>query len=194
MNGGAPARVFEDAKPLGGFRQVSEQELAWHTAEHFPDELIEPGGIVALPDTRRYSASLLLLIQGERRECVRLRQNKSFISVLPARKGDEVIFAPLRIAVGSNDRAALAMACEYQARIRKIVGAAFEAPRCDGDVAAPCRPEAPRSVDAIPARDFFEEQMAQNGEPEAAATMETIPEEKPVPSLYDYDEPTWETV
>ena len=184
MNGLAPAAVFAQNQPLGGFRQVSPEELAWHTAEHFADERIEPGGIITTPDKRRYHHPLLLLIQRERREVARLRTDKSFISVLPARKGEEVILAPQRGRVSNHDREALAAASEYQARLRKIVAqraAALRNPESEIR-----HPEViPRAADALPGRDFFEPPMAQ-------AVAEEIPESSHLPSLYNYEEPTVE--
>jgi len=206
MNGLSPATVFQNSRPLGGFRRVSEGELAWVTAEHFQDELVQTGGIIQLPDKRRYHHKLLLLLQGQRRQVVRLRQARSFISVLPAKKYEEVIFADGVYLVGCNDSKALAAACEYQARIRKVL-ASQHASRGDGEVAAQYRPEAPAVIpsaaDAIPARDFFADEPAAASEPATvpaaaagagSAIPDEVPGEKPVPSLYDYDEPTVETL
>lgn len=120
MRGLSPRAVFVHNTPVEGFRKVSDAELAWATAQHFQNETIEAGGIITLPDGKRYSHPLLLLIQGEQRECVRLRDDHSFISVLPARKGEDAIMAPRRVPVGANDPAGLAQAMEFQARLRKL--------------------------------------------------------------------------
>ena len=169
----SPARVFEDSKPAGGFRQISEGELAWQTAEHFPGETVEPGGIVTLPDKRCYSHPLLLLIQGEQRECVRLRNEKCMVSVLPARKGEEVILAPLCGRVGNNDAQALADAHRAQGLINRAVGTYLNT-RTQCEII-------PQSSDAIPVRDFFE-------------TAAQSTDSSPVPSLYrsEFEEPSVE--
>jgi hypothetical protein len=120
MRGLSPKAVFVHNAPAAGFRKISEEELAWVTAQHFQDETIEPGGIVTLPDGKRYSHPLLALIQGETRECVRLRDDHSQISVLPAAKGEETVIAPRRVPVGASDPAALANASEFQSRLRKL--------------------------------------------------------------------------
>ena len=67
MDGFAPEAVFHKSAPAGGFRRISDEELAWNTAEHF-DVKIAKGGIIRLRDGKRYSDPQLLLIQGENRE------------------------------------------------------------------------------------------------------------------------------
>lgn len=213
MNGLAPATVFANERPLGGFRRVSEEELALATAEHF-DELVERGGIVTMPDKRRYYHPLLLLVQGERREVVRLRNDTACVAVLPARKGEEVIFAPLRIAVGCNDSVTLAWASKHQAELRRIISAQYAAPVSEPREPAPSegegegsgfcsapRPIIPRAADAIPERDFFdsEPRAEASGDFEPALSGEgSVPVEHlaesaaALPSLYDDAEPTLE--
>jgi len=122
MRGLSPRAVFVHSTPPEGFRKISAEELAWVTAQHFPNETIAAGGIVQLPDGKRYSHPLLTLIAGERRECVRLRDDHSLIKVLPARKGEEPILALARGRVGANDPEVLAREMELQKRLRKLAG------------------------------------------------------------------------
>ncbi len=205
MNGCSPARVFADnvpqifepqslenansalpESPERGFRRISEAELAWHTAQHFPDETIEPGGVITLPDKKRYSHALLLLIQGERREVVRLRSDDSFISILPVHKGEEVILAPIRQRVGNTDSQALADAHERQGYIRKAVMAYLHPG--NGDPAG--RPLIPRAIDSIPARDLVAQSLRRANSAAYPPALECIPEPEPepaVPSLYEFE-------
>ena len=120
MRGLSPRAVFVHATPAGGFRRISDDELALKTARHVPDKVIEAGGIVTV-DHRRYSAPALLLISGERREIVAPRDDDSFVLVLAARKGEETVLAERRVPVGANDPANLAAQSEYLARVRKLV-------------------------------------------------------------------------
>ena len=173
LNGASPARVFKDCTPLGGFRRVSDIEIDLATAERH-DELIERGGVIATPDKRRYHHPSLELVQGERREVLRSRRDRSFVAVLPARKGEEVIIAPACVRVGCNDPAALAAACEYQARIRKLLAQEGSRGATIGSEAQ-YRPEAPRAADAIPERDFFDALGEMDG-PEPPRTSEEIAE------------------
>ena len=54
---------------------------------------------------------------------VRLRHDRSFVTVLPAQKGEESIKAMRRIRVGANDPDELARQMELQNRVHKIAGA-----------------------------------------------------------------------
>lgn len=204
MNGLSPSRVFEDSKPVidgkPGFRQVSEAEIAWHTARHFQDETIETGGIITLPDGKRYSNPELLLIQGQSREVVRLRDDPSFISVLPARKGETHIIASLRSRVGNavgdsiDAKDALTRAHAEQGRVKKDVAAFLQSHIPQSSREPEVRSQKaiiPRASDAIPERDSFPAAIAALPE---ADLIETTAEEKPVPSLYEFDEPTLETL
>jgi hypothetical protein len=126
MRGLSPRAMFNHNIPPEGFRKLTEEEIAWHTAEHFPNRLIEGGGIVTLPDGSRYSAPELVLIQGERREAVRLRDDHSKISVLPAVKGESVIVAARRKRVGTHDEENLARQMELKARLLQLAGKMIE--------------------------------------------------------------------
>ena len=121
MDGFAPEAVFRQSTPAGGFHRISDEELAWKTAEHF-NVLIAKGGIIQLRDGKRYSDPQLLLIQGQHREAVRLRHDHEQISVLPSAKGEEAIIAKRRGRVGANDPDELARQMELQNRLRKLVG------------------------------------------------------------------------
>lgn len=126
MNGLSPRAVFLHNTPEGGFNKISDERLAWETAEQFNDVLIRAGGIVQLKDGARYSAPALLLIQGEKRTVRRVRWDHSQISVLPAAKGEEAIIAPRRARVGTRDPDNLARAMELKTRLRRLAGAIVE--------------------------------------------------------------------
>ena len=122
MDGFAPEAVFQRSIPAGGFRRISDEELTWHTAEHF-DVLIGNGGIIQLRDGKRYSDPQLLRISGEHREVARARHDHEQISVLPAAKGEAPIIAKRRARVGVNDPDELSRQIELQARLHKLAGA-----------------------------------------------------------------------
>jgi hypothetical protein len=122
MCGLTPRAVFVQCSPASGFPRISEDQLALATAQHFENERIETGGIIELRDGSRYSHPLLLGIAGQKREVVRLRHDHSFITVLPAQKGEETIAAPRRVRVGMNDPDELARQMELQNRINKLAG------------------------------------------------------------------------
>ena len=124
MNGLAPHAVFIQCSPSTGFRRISDHDLAIATAEHFEKERIAQGGIIELRrDGSRYSHPLLLGLAGQKREVVRLRHDHSFVSVLPARKGETTIRADRRVRVGMNDPDELARQMEFQSRLRRLTGA-----------------------------------------------------------------------
>jgi hypothetical protein len=120
MYGLTPRAVFVQYSPACGFPRISEDQLALATAQHFENERIEIGGIIELRDGSRYSHSLLIGIAGQKREVVRLRHDHSFITVLPAQKGEETITAPRRIRVGVNDPDELARQMEWQKHLNKL--------------------------------------------------------------------------
>jgi hypothetical protein len=162
MDGFAPEAVFRQNAPAGGFRRISDEELAWATAEHF-SVLIGKGGIVQLRDGKRYSGPELLLIQGEHREAVRLRHDHEQISVLPSAKGEEPIIARRRVRVGVNDPDQLARAMELQNRLRKLVGGMVKPLAYDPDsqyLSESPKPEAPKAAQVIHPSEFFAAQEA----------------------------------
>ena len=157
MDGFAPEAVLHNSAPAGGFRRISDEELAWNTAEHF-DVKIAKGGIIQLRDGKRYSDPQLLLIQGENREIVRLRHDHEQVSVLPSAKGEEVIIATRRARVGVDDPDELAHAMELQKRLRKLTGAMVKPldyePGASFQVEEQ-KPQAPRASEAIPPDEFI---------------------------------------
>jgi hypothetical protein len=164
MDGFAPEAVFRQNTPAGGFRRISDEELAWKTAEHF-DVKIAKGGIIQLCDGKRYSDPQLLLIQGENREVARLRHDHEQVSVLPSAKGEEVIIAKRRARVGVNDPDELAHAIELQQRLRKLAGAMVKPLDYEPGSAlldAAPHPEAPKAAQVIHPSEF----MAAQGAPE----------------------------
>jgi hypothetical protein len=121
MRGLSPRAVFVHNTPSQGFTQLSEEDFAIKFAETFPDELIECGGIVTLPDKSRYSSPLLTLIpKGELRTVKRFRHEKNFIVVLPTRSDDEAIIADRRGRYGA-DTEATGAEIERQKHMRKVV-------------------------------------------------------------------------
>jgi hypothetical protein len=154
MDGFAPEAVFRQNAPAGGFRRISNEELAWNTAEHF-DVKIAKGGIIQLRDGKRYSDPQLLLIQGEYREVARLRHNHEQISVLPAAKGEEVIIAKRRVRVGVNDPDEHARQMELQNRVRKLAGAMVKPLTYDPGSQFLAQPEAPKAAQVIHPSEFM---------------------------------------
>jgi hypothetical protein len=122
MNGLTPHAVFVQCTPASGFPRISEEQLALATAQHFENERIETGGIIELRDGSRYSHPLLIPLAGQKREVVRLRHDRSFVTVLPVQKGEESIKAPRRTRVGMKEPDQLAAQIEIQNRILKIAG------------------------------------------------------------------------
>jgi hypothetical protein len=173
MDGFAPEAVFRQNTPPGGFRRISDAELAWKTAEHF-DVKIAKGGIVQLRDGKRYSDPELLLIQGEDREVIRVRNAHEQIWVLPSAKGEEAIIAKRRARVGVSDPDELANAMELLGRVRKVAGQ-FTKPLDYGSqfVAANSAPEPPKATQVIHPSEFMAAQEAS---------------EEPVPPLHDLEE------
>ena len=166
MDGFAPEVVFRQSAPAGGFRRISDAELDWQTAEHF-QVTIAKGGIVQLRDGKRYSDPQLLLMQGERREAVRLRSDHEQISVLPSAKGQEAIIAKRRARVGVNDPDQLAREMELQKRLRKLAGQMVKPLDYGPEFqdASP-EPEAPKAAMVIHPSEFFAAQEAASPTPE----------------------------
>jgi hypothetical protein len=123
MCGLTPRAVFVQCSPPSGFRRISEDDLAFATAQHFENQAIKLGGIIELRDGSRYSHPLLNDLAGETREVVRLRHDHLFVTVLPAKQGEEAIIAPRRVRVGTKDPDELSRQSELQARLRKLTGA-----------------------------------------------------------------------
>jgi hypothetical protein len=123
MYGLTPHAVFVQCSPPAGFRRISDDDLAFATAQRFENRQIRTGGIIELPDGSRYSHPLLIGLAGHKREVVRLRHDHSSVTVLGARKGEEPIIAARRVRVGMNDPDELARQMELQNRLRKLTGA-----------------------------------------------------------------------
>ena len=167
MDGFAPEAVLHNSAPAGGFRRISDEELAWKTAEHF-DVKIAKGGIIQLRDGKRYSDPQLLLIQGENREVARLRHDQEQVSVLPSAKGEEVIIAKRRGRVGVNDPDELSREIELQRRLRKLAGQFTKALDYDPTSAlldGPAQPVAPKAVQVIHPSEFMSAQESPEPEP-----------------------------
>jgi hypothetical protein len=123
MGGLSPRAVFVQCAPASGFRRITEDELAFATGEHFENKHIDIGGIIELRDGSRYYHPLLTGLGGQTREVVRLRHDHSFVTILPAQKGEGVIIARRKVRVGMHDRDNLAREMEVLNRVKKIVGA-----------------------------------------------------------------------
>jgi hypothetical protein len=152
MCGLTPQAVFVQSSPACGFRRISEDQLAFATAQHFENERIEVGGIIELRDGSRYSCPLLLGIAGQKREVVRLRHDHSFVTVLPAQKGEQSIDAPRRVRVGMNDPDELARQMELQNRLHKLAGATVKPLEYDPSSQLPdvaIKDQAPKAVQVV---------------------------------------------
>lgn len=122
MDGLSPRAVFHQNTPASGFIRLTDREIAWKTAEHFLSVKIRKGGVIELRDGKRYSHPALTRIAGEKREIVRLRDDHSKVTVLPAAKGEDVIIAERRTRVGTNDAENLSQQMELKKRLQKLVG------------------------------------------------------------------------
>ena len=152
MCGLTPHAVFVQCSPASGFPRISEEQLAFATAQHFENERIEKGGIIELRDGSRYSHPSLVAIAGQKREVVRLRHDHSFVTVLPAQKGEETVTAPRRVRVGMKDPDELARQMELQNRLEKLAGAMVKPLEYDPGSqfsAVNSQQEAPRSAQVI---------------------------------------------
>jgi hypothetical protein len=162
MCGLTPRAVFVQCSPPSGFRRISEDELAFATAQHFENERIETGGIIELRDGSRYSHPLLIGLAGQKREVVRLRHDHSFITVLPAQKGEQTITAPRRARVGTKDPDELARQMELQNRVNKLAGEFTKAMEYDPGSQFM---EAPKASQVIHPSEFMAAQEAPEPEP-----------------------------
>jgi hypothetical protein len=168
MDGFAPEAVFQQNIPAGGFRRISDEELAWHTAERF-DVLIGKGGIIQFRDGKRYSDPQLLGIIGQRREVARARHDHEQISVLPTAKGEEAIIARRRTRVGVDDPDELSRQIELQARLRKLAGAMVKPLDYDPGAQFPdteSKSEPPKAAQVIHPSEFIAAQQPPIPEPE----------------------------
>ena len=128
MHGLSPRAVFIEQTPPGGFRRIAEPELALITSEYYSARKILEGGIVQLPDGKRYGVTgELTLLAGQKRDVTRSRDDHSFIKVLPLQKGQEIITAHRRARVGHDDPDLLAREMEAQRKLRNLA-AAINAP------------------------------------------------------------------
>jgi hypothetical protein len=169
MCGLTPHAVFIQYSPPGGFPRISDDELAFATAQHFENEHIETGGIVELRDGSRYSHPLLVPLAGEKREVVRLRHDHSFVTVLAACKGEENIIAPRRVRVGTKEPDELARQMELQSRVRKLAGAMVKPLEYNpGAEFAEAGSQAPRATQVIRPSEF----IAANHEPSPESMRE----------------------
>lgn len=106
-------------------RKLSEGEITLAFAEMFEQRTIQTGGIIELKDGMRYSHPSLLAIQGQKRDVKRSRNDRSYVIVLPAWKGEEPVVAVRRERVGHHDPEKLSQQVELLASIKKTVIAAL---------------------------------------------------------------------
>ena len=128
LKGLSPSGAFRQFLPSDeemASRRLTPLEITYHLAERFPDRLIQRGGIIQLPDKKRYSHTGLLQLAGERRDVKRDRRDHTGIFVLPAKKGEDIILADQRVPVGTNDQALLSERIGELARVKKIAKAAL---------------------------------------------------------------------
>jgi len=140
--------------PVSGFRQIPEDQLVFATAQHFENQLIRKGGIIELRGGLQYFHASFTRLAGQKREVVRLRHDHSFITVLPAQKGQPEIIAPRRIRVGMKDDQELSRQMELHKRIEKIVGESVKPLEYDPGAQFP-ESEPPKSADVIHPSEFM---------------------------------------
>lgn len=173
MYGLTPRAVFAQCSPQSGFPQISEDDLAFATAQHFENERIEIGGIIELRKGERYFHPLLIPLAGQKREVVRLRNDHSFITVLPASKGEETIVAQRRARVGMNEPDELSRAMELQNRLCKLAGEFTKPLEYDPGAQFPDaepRSERSKSVDVIqPSESIAAHEAPPLGHPETSS-------------------------
>jgi hypothetical protein len=199
MHGLSPRAVFVHNTPVGGFKRIPDEQLAIATAEHYKDETIALGGIIELPDGTRYSHPLLTEYVGECREVIRLRYDHSRISVLPDQKGEEIIVAPRRVRVGTNDQAELARQSEMHGKVKNLI-AGFAAPRAGVRESGVGSRESEHGEPAISSTEFVGERMGLNREsgvgarPGVPVHEEAMDEHEdlPMPSFYELKDITAE--
>jgi len=146
-----PHAVFTQCAPASGFRQISEDQLAFATAQHFESQLIRQGGIIKL-GTVEYFHACLAPLAGQKREVVRFRHDHSFITVLPAQKGQPEIIAPRGVPVGMKYEEELSRRMELPNRIAKIAGESVKPLEYDPGAQFPDvepKSEPPKSADVI---------------------------------------------
>jgi len=176
MHGLTPQMVFNREAPPDGFRQVSAEELDRKTSRLYEQRLVQAGGTVEISEgpyrVSRYYSHELLFLQGQRRDVLRSRYDRSRIRVLPALLGETEIVAPVMPRVGVSDPEKLGQAIAEKQFSRHLI-----------EVAAPTRelssveyrlglePLAPRSGDAMAPEEFISERAARHD----------------VPSLHDLD-------
>lgn len=153
-----PRAVFTQNSPPAGFRRISDVDLDFATAQRFENERIELGGIIELRDGTRYSNDLLITIVGQKHEMVRLRHDHSFISVLPAHKGEEIIIAARRVRVG-KDADEVSKANEHLNHLRKLVDAVttpleYEPGAQFAEAAPPTPPVQPSALPPAPEQEI----------------------------------------
>ena len=156
MYGLTPRAVFVQCAPASGFLRISDEQLAFATAQHFEKERIERGGIIELRDGSRYSHPLLIPLAGQKREVVRMRHDHSFVIVVSARKGEESIKALRRLRVGSNDPDELSAQAEFLARLYKRVDVIVKPLEYEpGSQFATPESEPPKATDVIQPSEFI---------------------------------------
>jgi hypothetical protein len=102
-------------------RRVDDDRLAFAFARYFPKLKIRQGGIVELPNGKRYGRpGELWSLQGKTRVGIQLRHDDSFLILAPAGKGQEFVIARRRPLVGIADPA-LDAESEALARMRKFL-------------------------------------------------------------------------
>jgi transposase InsO family protein len=198
LNGLSPASAFQKYQPGAeevSARRPSEEELIVYFSEEIERSILE-GGIVELPDGKRYSHPLLTDCKGEVRRVKRARHDHSYVVVLPDVKGEEIIIAPKRIRVGTHDPDALAESSECTARQRKVVDLYAASIRFRGEqLAAAAEASAPVAqpsfAELTQAIEIPAAEKAQKSRPEIEAEiLEETREE--LPSLYEFTECTAE--
>jgi hypothetical protein len=188
-------RQFQRPEAEIAARRPTEDQIRQAFAEHYQDEIIEPGGAVTLPDGLRYDHPLLGEPEYARhtRDVVRYRDDHSFIIVLAAQKGDENIIARRRVRVGVNDPEGLSRECEHKGRLEKLLKAMT--PRA---VELPAKPEPPLVHGEISSVAYQAEKLhlVRRERVEESRQIDTEvmapSEEHSAPSLYDLKEITAE--
>lgn len=163
MQGLSPRAVFLQNTPGAGFRQPTAEEWAVIDSEVFSNRKILPGGVIELPDAKRYGLpGEITLEQGQWRDVVRQRSNPSEIRLVPRKKGEAKLVAHLRPRVGANEPDELARQMELQNRVRKIAGEPVKALEYDPG----SQLEPPRAAQVIHPSEFIAAQEAAPPAPE----------------------------
>jgi hypothetical protein len=168
MDGLSPRAVFLREMPEGGFRKLEAPELELLSAEWYPNRKIGAGGIVELPDGKRYGLpGELNELQGTKRNIVRMPNEKGFVLVKGLRKGQPDIVAHLRPRLGIDDPN-LSAWTETQQRVRKIAESRLEEPSPASNTAEilePYRPETPARQQRRLAKDIAGDALKMEAEP-----------------------------